>query len=64
MDFGLRPALRFRLVKNFGLDFTFGILQYSLKIKDSRQNDLDKKTNAFQIGFVPNNWMLGIYLKL
>ena len=64
LNFGLRPSLRFKLYKNFGLDFTFGIMEYSLKIKDSRQDDLKKKTKAFRMGFAPNDWMLGVYLKL
>lgn len=64
LNIGLRPSLRFKLYKNFGLNFTFGILEYSLKTKDSRQDDLEKKTKAFRIGFAPSNWMLGIYLKL
>ena len=64
LNFGIRPSLRFKLHKSFGLDFTFGIVQYSLKIKDSRQDDLDNSTTEFQLGFAPNKWMLGIYLKL
>ncbi len=64
LNIGLRPSLRFKLYKNFGLNFAFGILEYSLKINDSRDDELEKKTNAFKIGFSPNNWLLGIYLKL
>lgn len=64
INFGIQPALRLDIVKNFGLEFKFGVIEYQHKTYDSRRNDIDKKTNSFRIGFKPENWLIGLYFKL
>lgn len=61
---GIRPSIRFEVIKNLGLDFNFGMLQYSFKTKDSSAEGSNTKSNSFECGFGPQNWLLGIYLKL
>lgn len=64
LGFGIRPSLRYNIFKSAGLEFTFGLLQYSNKIRDSRMEDLDQKSGTFSIGFGPENWLVGFYLKI
>lgn len=66
INIGMNPSIRFDIIKNFGMDLTFGSVQYRLKTKDSRLEDyeIDKKTQAFHINFTPKNWLLGFYYKL
>ena len=61
---GIRPSIKFNIIENFGMEFTFGILEYSRKIMDSRRDDIDKKTEEFELGFKPENWLIGFYLKI
>jgi len=64
LSFGILPSLRFTIIKNFGMDFTFGIMEYRLKTKDSRLDNPENQSKEFKIGFKPENWLIGFYLKL
>lgn len=64
LHIGLRPSLRFNVLKNAGLTFTFGQIQYSTKTKDSRASDEENKTKSFNIDFSPSNWLFGFYVRL
>ena len=64
INVGLQPALRFNIFKGFGLEFKVKMIEYRHKTYDSRRNDIDKKTNDLKIGFKPDNWLIGFYLKL
>jgi hypothetical protein len=61
LNFGLFPSLRVNLYKKLGMDLTFGGMEYKIKTVDSRR-DIDKKTKEFNIGFNPENWIIGFYL--
>jgi hypothetical protein len=61
---GIRPSIRFEVIKSLGLDFNFGMLQYSFKTKDSSAEGSNTKSSVFEYGFSPQYWLLGIYLKL
>jgi hypothetical protein len=36
INLGINPTLRFYIVRNFGMEFTFGLFEYQSKVKDSR----------------------------
>lgn len=61
---GIRPSVRYSVIKNAGLEFTYGIIEYSLKTKDSRALNQDNHTNKFALGFGPDNWLVGFYVKI
>lgn len=63
LNVGLFPSLRINLYKNFGVDLTFGSMEYRIKTADSRQN-IDKNTKEFNLGFKPENWTIGFYLQI
>jgi len=64
LGFGILPSVRYNILKNAGLELTYGLLQYTLKINDSRMDNSNKKTKTFDAGFKPENWLIGFYLKL
>jgi hypothetical protein len=64
VNIGLHPSVRFDIMKNMGTELTLGLFEYSHKFKDSRMFDDSKKTSSFQIGFKPENWLLGFYLRI
>lgn len=64
LNIGLHPSIRFDIMKNMGTELTFGLFEYKHKFKDSRMLDDSKKTSSFQIGFKPENWLLGFFLRL
>jgi hypothetical protein len=61
---GIRPSIRYAVFKNAGLEFTYGRIEYSIKIKDSRTLNQNNKTNTFELGFGPENWLVGFYVKI
>lgn len=62
VNIGLFPSLRVSLYKEFGMDLTFGSIQYRAKTFDSMR-EMDNMTKEFTMGFKPENWMVGFYLK-
>lgn len=64
LSFGICPSLRFSIIKNLGIEFIFGSLEYKQKLSDSRLPDDIKNTNEFIFGFKPENWLIGFYLEL
>lgn len=63
ISFGLQPMLRFTISKCVGMEFRFGLIEYIQKTKDNGE-PVDKKTNGLEIGFKPENWLLGCYFRL
>lgn len=61
---GIRPSLRFNVLKNAGITFTFGQALYSAKTKDSRASSDENKTKSFDIDISPSNWLLGVFVRL
>jgi hypothetical protein len=61
---GMRPSVRMDVFKNIGFSFSFRLLEYQKKTKDSRSDQIDKKSKNFNAGFKPENWLLGIYMEL
>jgi len=64
LSFGLQPSLRFNVLKNAGLEFTFGLIQFKRKLEDSRFEKDDTKANEFEFGFKLENWLIGFFVKL
>jgi len=64
LNIGLHPSIRFDIMKNLGTELTLELFEYTHKFKDSRMPDDSKKTSSFQIGFKPENWLLGFYLRI
>lgn len=61
LNVGMFPSVRINLYKNFGMDFSFGTIEYRIKTVDSRTN-IDKKTTEFNLDFNPENWKIGFYV--
>jgi len=64
LDFGISPSLRFIIVKNFGMEATFGALEYRMKLSDSRAQDNEASSREFMFQLTPDNWRIGFFLQL
>jgi hypothetical protein len=64
LSFGINPSLRYSIVKNLGMEFVFGSLEYKQKLSESRMLDDERNSNEFIFGFKPENWLIGFYLEL
>ncbi|MDP2723316.1 MAG: hypothetical protein Q8O72_11205 [Bacteroidales bacterium] len=61
--FGLQPVFKLDICKNFGMELRLKLIEYTQKTYDSFINR-EKKTCNFEVGFKPENWMIGFYLRL
>jgi hypothetical protein len=61
--FGLQPVVKLDIYKNFGMELRLKLIEYTQKTYDSFINR-EMKTNNFEVGFKPENWMIGFYLRL
>lgn len=61
---GFSPSFRINIIKNLGMEFVFGSIEYKQKLKDSRAPGNIKYSNEFKIGFKPENWLIGFYIKI
>jgi len=63
--FGISPSIRVSIIKNMGLELIIGSLEFKQKLKDSRApDDNDRYTSEFTVGFKPENWLIGIFVKI
>jgi hypothetical protein len=63
ISFGLLPSLRYNIVKNFGLELTFGLFAYKQKLNVNPDIDPEIKTKGFVMDFKPDKWLIGVYQK-
>lgn len=61
--FGLQPVFKLDIYKNFGMELRLKLVEYTQKTYDS-VIDREKKTSNFEIGFKPENWLIGFYIRL
>ncbi|MCF8230630.1 MAG: hypothetical protein K9J27_00470 [Bacteroidales bacterium] len=61
-NLGLIPSFRYQMFDNAGVDFSFGLLQYRHKVKDSRNDQAENRTSEFRTSFAPENWTIGFWM--
>jgi len=62
INFGLMPSLRYNFTKTVGLEFAFGRIHYSKKMKDTRIFETNNKSSEIIASFKPMDWRLSFYL--
>ncbi len=63
INFGLMPSIRYNFTKAVGLEFAFGRIHYSKKMKDTRIFETNNKSSEFIASFKPVDWRLSFFLK-
>jgi len=61
--FGIQPVFKLDIYKYFGMELKLNLVEYTQKTYDS-VIDKEKKTSNFEIGFKPENWLIGFYIRL
>lgn len=63
INLGIQPALRFDMFEKFGIELTFGEIEYRRKTMESDERFKSENSSKLEMNFKPQNWLLGFYFR-